>query len=207
MIEEKKKINRPLIYAILGVTALVLAVSGSAYAYYAATAQNNTDVTGTAGGGAEPTLTIEKTSTGATGELIPIDMDTATLTSAAKATTPCKDKNGYTACQIYKVEVKNNANMAQAYNINLTSLTGGNVPNIEAVTMGTSSNTVASVTSIKANGSICTTNSVAAGQTTTACYFMVFIKNLNSAQSDKGSFTGTVTATSTTGAQTKADFS
>ena len=41
MIEEKKKVNRPLVYAILGVTLLVLAVSGSAYAFFTAQATSD----------------------------------------------------------------------------------------------------------------------------------------------------------------------
>ncbi len=209
MEENKGKAQRgPLMYAILGVAVLIVAVAGSTYAYYAASVQNTTDVTGTAGGGAAPTMTITKTSTSATGNLIPIDMNTTTLTAAAKATTPCVDKNGYSACQIYSVTIKNNGNTAQTYDITLTSLSGTNTPNIEAVTMGTSSNTVTSITSIKnVNKGICTTNSVAAGGTSTACYFMVFIKNLTSAQTDNGTFTGTVTAVSSTGAQTYAQFS
>ena len=40
-IEEKKKVNRPLVYAILGVTLLVLAVSGSAYAFFTAQATSD----------------------------------------------------------------------------------------------------------------------------------------------------------------------
>lgn len=208
MMENNQKSQKaPLIYAIVGVAVLIVAVAGSTYAYYAASISNTTDVTGTAGGGAAPEMTIEKMSTQATGNLIPIDMDTTTLNKAAAATKQCVDNNGYSACQVYKVTITNKSNTPQAYNINLTSLTGASTPNIDAVTMGTNSKSVTSATSIKTNGLICTTDNVAASGTSTACYFMVFVKNLNAVQSDNGTFNGTVTATSTTGAQTKADFS
>ena len=83
---------------------------------------------------------------------------------------------------------------------------------------GTPSNFVANASLIKdadgnaleadsTNRRICTTESVAATETSAPCYFMVLIKNLNEPQTDNGTFNGTVTAVSTTGSQTKADFS
>lgn len=215
---ENKKFNGSFIYAIVGVMVLIVAVSGSAYAYYQASATNNNVVKGTAGGGAVPTLTVKKESTSATGNLIPIDMTTAMLTNAAKGWTgsavgtswnasyACKDKNGYSVCQIYSVTVKNNSTVPVGYTIKLTSLSGTSTPNIDAVAMA-SNISVTSATSIKSNGTICSTGSVAAGGTSSACYFMVFIKNLNSAQTDSGSFAGTVTATGSNGEQVKAVFS
>lgn len=204
----QKAKKAPLIYAIVGVMTLIVAVAGSTYAFYAASVSDNTNVTGTAGGGAAPTMSITKVSTEATGNLIPIDMNITTLNAAASATKQCVDNNEYTACQVYSVTITNRSTVPQAYDIKLTSLNGDNTPNIEAVTMGTSSNSVTSANSIKSNGTICTTNSVNENGVTTACYFMVFVKNLDTAQTDSGVFNGTVTATSTTGGgQIKADFS
>ena len=211
----QKKINKSLVYAILGVVALIVAVSGSAYAYYAATTSNNS-VTGTAGGGAAPTLTVTKENT-STGNLIPIDMTAAMLTNAAKgsgntgttfdAAKACKDKNGYLVCQIYSVTVKNNSANTMSFNIGITALSGTNTPNIDAVKMA-SNVSVTDITSIKSGkpAGIASAISVGAGATSTKYYFMVFIKNLSTAQTDHGSFTGTITATSTTGAQVKAQF-
>jgi len=230
MEENNQKAKKaPLIYAIVGVMTLIVAVAGSTYAFYAATVSNSTDVTGTAGGGEGPEMTITnltKNEAGQTtpyGNLIPIDMNASMLSAAAKGSAktgniPCIDSNNYTACQIYSVTITNNANTAQSYYIDLTALSGTNTPNVDAVTME-SVNSVTDASSLikDADGDvlatnsedrrICQTNTVAAGATTTECYFMVFIKNLSEAQSDNGVFSGTVTATSTTGAQTKADFS
>lgn len=222
MFEEGQKNNTNksgLIYAIVGVAVLIVAVAGSAYAYYSATATDKDTVKGTAGGGAAPTLTVKKESN-ASGNLVPIDKTVETLTKGAKgwntasnavntawnAAQSCTDKNGNTVCQVYSVTVKNNSNTSVIYDISLTALSGAKTPNLDAVKMA-SNISVTSVTSIKGvNKGICTTTSVAGGGTSTACYFMVFITNLNSAQTDSGAFTGTVTAVGSNGAEVKAQF-
>lgn len=222
MFEEGQKNNTNksgLIYAIVGVAVLIVAVAGSAYAYYSATATDTSTVKGTAGGGAAPTLTVKKESN-ASGNLVPIDKTAETLTKGAKgwnttsnavntawnAAQSCTDKNGNTVCQVYSVTVKNNSNTSVIYDISLTALSGAKTPNLDAVKMA-SNISVTSVTSIKGvNKGICTTASVAGGSTSTACYFMVFITNLNSAQTDSGAFTGTVTAVGSNGAEVKAQF-
>lgn len=222
MFEEGQKNNTNksgLIYAIVGVAVLIVAVAGSAYAYYSATATDTSTVKGTAGGGAAPTLTVKKESN-ASGNLVPIDKTAETLTKGAKgwnktsnavntswnAAQSCTDKNGNTVCQVYSVTVKNNSNTSVIYDISLTALSGAKTPNLDAVKMA-SNISVTSETSIKGvNKGICTTASVAGGGTSTACYFMVFITNLNSAQTDSGAFTGTVTAVGSNGAEVKAKF-
>lgn len=222
MFEEGQKNNTNksgLIYAIVGVAVLIVAVAGSAYAYYSATATDTSTVKGTAGGGAAPTLTVKKESN-ASGNLVPIDKTAETLTKGAKgwnttsnavntswnAAQSCTDKNGNTVCQVYSVTVKNNSNTSVIYDISLTALSGEKTQNLDAVKMA-SNISVTSETSIKGvNKGICTTASVAGGGTSTACYFMVFITNLNSAQTDSGAFTGTVTAVGSNGAEVKAQF-
>lgn len=222
MFEEGQKNNtnkNGLIYAIVGVAVLIVAVAGSAYAYYSATATDTSTVKGTAGGGAAPTLTVKKESN-ASGNLVPIDKTVETLTKGAKgwnktsnavntawnAAQSCTDKNGNTVCQVYSVTVKNNSNTSVIYDISLTALSVAKTPNLDAVKMA-SNISVTSVTSIKGvNKGICTTSSIAGGGTSTACYFMVFITNLNSAQTDSGAFTGTVTAVGSNGAEVKAQF-
>lgn len=222
MFEEGQKNNTNksgLIYAIVGVAVLIVAVAGSAYAYYSATATDTSTVKGTAGGGAAPTLTVKKESN-ASGNLVPIDKTAETLTKGAKgwnttsnavntswnAAQSCTDKNGNTVCQVYSVTVKNNSNTSVIYDISLTALSGEKTKNLDAVKMA-SNISVTSETSIKGvNKGICTTASVAGGSTSTACYFMVFITNLNSAQTDSGAFTGTVKAVGSNGAEVKAQF-
>ena len=213
---EQKKMNGPLIYAIVGVAVLIVAVAGSAYAYYAATATAN--LSGTAAG-AGLSLTVNKVSTGASGNLIPIDADPTTLTKAAKGWTgsaigtswndsyACKDKNGYSVCQIYKVILTNSSSVAMKFNIGVTSLSGTKTPNIDVVKMA-SNISVTDVTSIKDSATgIANDVTVSANGTSSTYYIMVFIKNDQvEAQTDEGAFSGTVTAVSTTGSQVKANF-
>lgn len=212
---EQKKMSGPLIYAVVGVAVLIVAVAGSAYAYYAASATAN--VSGTAAG-AGLSLTVNKVSTGASGNLIPIDADPTTLTKAAKGWTgsaigtswnasyACKDKNGYSVCQIYEVKLTNNSSVAMNFNIGVTALSGTNTPNIDVVKMD-SNISVTSATSIKGSASGIANNvAVSANGTSSTYYIMVFIKNLTTSQTDNGAFSGTVTAVSTTGSQVKANF-
>ena len=222
MFEEGQKNNTNksgLIYAIVGVAVLIVAVAGSAYAYYSATATDTSTVKGTAGGGAAPTLTVKKESN-ASGNLVPIDKTAETLTKGAKgwnktsnavntswnAAQSCTDKNGNTVCQVYSVTVKNNSNTSVIYDISLTDLHGTKAPNLDAVKMASNLSGTSETSINGVNKGICTTASVAGGSTSTACYFMVFITNLNSAQTDSGAFTGTVTAVGSNGAEVKAQF-
>lgn len=227
MFEEGQKNNTNksgLIYAIVGVAVLIVAVAGSAYAYYSAMATDTSTVKGTAGGaggaGVKPTILTVKKESNASGSLVPIDKTTDTLTKGAKgwnktsnavntawnAAQSCTDKKGNTVCQVYSVTVKNNNNMPVIYDISLTALSGANTPNLDAVKMA-SNISVTSVTSIKGvDKGICTTASVAGGGTSNTCYFMVFITNLNSPQTDSGAFTGTVKAVGSDGAEIKAQF-
>ena len=118
----------------------------------------------------------------------------------------CTDKNGNTVCQVYSVTVKNNSNTSVIYDISLTALSGTNTKNLDAVKMASNISVTNATSIIGVNKGICTTASVAGGGTSTACYFMVFITNLNSAQTDSGAFTGTVTAVGSNGAEVKAQF-
>lgn len=222
--------KKGLVFAIVGVFTLVIAVIGSTYAFYAASVNNTTKVTGTAGGGAAPTLTIDKMTsdgTGVTGykgsSLIPITEGSGATTgsmlnSAASATNKCIDNNGYTACDVYSVVVKNNADVKTTFDITLNIPAVSSMPYLSAVQM--TSATAVSINSSNAlnrigsaadgtvraiSGAICTTSEISKNGTGT-CYFMVYIKEKGSAQTDNGTYSGTVTATSTTGSQISAQF-
>ena len=74
-----KKIDNKKVYMIFGIVILIIAIAGSAYAYYSATA--SATISGTAGGG-NLTINVEKLSTSATGSLVPLDNDVTTLNKA-----------------------------------------------------------------------------------------------------------------------------
>lgn len=211
MIEEKKKVNRPLVYAILGVTLLVLAVSGSAYAFFTASASNTNAISGKTLDVKLAIGSVTKVSKGA-GDLIPIydssvSGHTSQLATAITTANDCVDSNGYTVCQVYKVTVTNGGSndtaittkisVAGSTNIKWAKMTGRN-----ALATGTgidnlTSDTLSTNVAVKANGS-------------TDLYFLVYLKNTGSNQTttDAGkNITGTVTIeASTGGAQIEATF-
>lgn len=229
MFEEGQKNNTNksgLIYAIVGVAVLIVAVAGSAYAYYSATAADKDTVKGTAGGGAAPILVVAKDSaTGPRGEML-IPIDATSLDTAAKATSKCVDKNGYTVCQIYKVTITHQTNVKTSYDISLSIPKVSTMPSICAAKMS-NENTVATISGTDKNpvligtdvdknasgvitprnisGSICSPKDMT-NKSTVICYFMVYIKNDTRAQTDSGAFTGTVTAVGSNGAEVKAQF-
>lgn len=106
-----KGVSKQLMFAVAGVALLVIAVAGSAYAYFVASATSDGGVSGTTLNVKLDKPTVTLVSTKATGGLIPIYDGTVTghtsqLSAAATATNQCVDKNGYTVCKVYKISVK-----------------------------------------------------------------------------------------------------
>ena len=205
-----KKLDKKKMYMIFGIVILIIAIAGSAYAYYSATA--SATISGTAGGG-NLTINVEKLSTSATGSLVPMDNDVTTLNKAILGegntsgsfdnTKACIDKNGYTACQIYKITISNNSKVS----INLNggvSLSGSNTPNIECAVMD-NDNSISNNKSCKGSKTLANKYSLNANATV-EYYILVYIKNINGVQTDTGNFTGTITFTSSDGNEVKARF-
>ena len=199
MIEEKKKVNRPLVYAILGVTLLVLAVSGSAYAFFTAQATsdqfsgNTIDVQIT-----KPVATLvvgDKTK-----GLIPIHDGSVT----GSGTNKCVDKNGYMVCHVYKVTLSNEGSTATTVDTSITLNTGG-AANVTWAKM-TNQTTFGS---LKGADNSLEKGTALGASGTTDLYFVVYLKNTGSDQTgtDAGkTYTGTVTVTASTGSTLEAQF-
>ena len=192
-----KKLDKKKMYMIFGIVILIIAIAGSAYAYYSAVAVDNTTVSGTVAGGANLDLKVEKITTGATGNLIPVDNDITTLTKAVigegntnkEDSKRCIDKNGLTACQIYKITLTNKSSVSVKIDGGVT-LSGSNTPNIECAVMD-NINKVSNNNSCKGNKTLAKNYNMNANASV-IYYIMVYIKNINSAQTDTGLFTGTV---------------
>ena len=205
-----KKLDKKKMYMIFGIVILIIAIAGSAYAYYSATA--SATISGTAGGG-NLTINVEKLSTSATGSLVPMDNDVTTLNKAILGegntsgsfdnTKACIDKNGYTACQIYKITISNTSSVPIILNGGV-SLLGDETPNIECAVMN-NTNSLSSNTTCRGNKSLANKYSLGAN-TTHDYYIIVYIKNINGLQTDTGNFTGTVTFISSDGSKVKARF-
>ena len=204
-----KKLDKKM-YMIFGIVMLIIAIAGSAYAYYSASA--SAKISGTAGGG-NLTINVEKLSTSATGSLVPLDNDTTTLNKAILGegntsgsfdkTKACIDKNGLAACQIYKITITNTSSVPIVLNGGV-SLKGDNTPNIECTVMD-NTNSLSSNTSCKKSKSLANKYSLGAN-TTHDYYIIVYIKNINGVQTDTGDFTGTITFISSDGSEVKARF-
>ena len=203
---DKKKI-----YMIAGILLLIISIAGSAYSYYSLVGVNEDSVYGTTSGSANMNLKVEKISSGATGSLIPVDNDTTTLTKAAvgEANTNfednkrCIDKNGYAACQIYKVTLTNKSSIDLVVSGGV-SLSGDETPNIECAIMN-DINTVADNTSCRGTKTLANNYTIKANESK-VYYIMVYVKNLNKVQTDTGEFTGTIFFNADNGDKLKANF-
>ena len=203
--------NKKKLYMIVGILLLIISIAGSAYSYYSLVGVNEDSVYGTASGSASMNLKVEKISSGATGSLIPVDNDTTTLTKAAvgEANTNfednkrCIDKNGYAACQIYKITLTNKSSIALVVSGGV-SLSGDNTPNIECAIMS-DINTVADNTSCRGTKTLANNYTIKANESK-VYYIMVYVKNLNKVQTDTGEFTGTIFFNADNGDKLKANF-
>ena len=208
---QEKRMNKPLIYAIAGVALLVIAVSGSAYAYFSASASSNA-ITGKTLDVQLSIASLQKVSKG-TGDLIPIYDGTVSghttnqLTTAVSTTNDCVDKNNYTVCQVYELVINNGGTNATTVDTEVTvsgstgikwaKMTGRNALGDVNLTTGTLANGV--TLPAKANN--------VNGRVTQ--YFVVYLQNTGGDQAgaDSGkTIKGTVTVKASTGANIEAAF-
>ncbi len=204
-----KGVSKQLAFAISGVALLIIAVAGSAYAYFTASATSDGGISGTTLNVKLDKPIVTLVSTKATGGLIPIydgtvNGHTSQLSAAATATNQCVDKNGYTVCKVYKISVKNSGTTATTVNTTL-NLNNGGATNLKWARM--TSSTVVDTT-LPTNNTVSTGKALGAGATLEQ-YIMVYLKNTGADQTstDAGrTISGTVTVTASTGANVQAEF-
>lgn len=190
-----------IIVIIVGAT-----IFGVTYAYFTASASNNKNIKGNTAS-VDLDLNVNRISTSASGNLIPLDNDAASLTTAAKgygnsgssfnSSLACIDKNNYSSCQIYQIDITNNSNVVLNISGGVTSLLGTNTPNLACAVMDSSTSVTSNRTCIGSNTII--SNVRFNPNETKTYYIMVYINNLNGSQTDSGEFSGTVEFTSTGG--------
>ncbi len=195
--------GKGIFYGVIGVATLVVAIIGATFAYFSATAESTNDIQGTAAtAGLE--LTVAKTSTGATGGLVPLaETDLQSAVTGATGKSACVDQNDNSACQIYSITIRNSGTSAIAVDgkINLAATAGTtpastftNLKWVELSADGTTVDNAATKHPMGETGNNFKTNlSLAAGATQTY-YIAVYINNTTGDQkdTDKGSFNGTV---------------
>ena len=208
---QEKRMNKSLIYAVAGVALLVIAVSGSAYAYFSASATNTNAITGKTLDVQLSIASLRKVSKG-TGDLIPIYDGTVTghasqLSTATNSTNDCVDKNNYTVCQVYELVINNGGTNATSVDTEITvngttgikwaKMTGRNALGTVNLTTGTLATGVAlPAKANNVNGSV-------------TQYFVVYLQNTGGDQTgaDSGkTVSGTVTVRASTGANIEAAF-
>lgn len=214
--KEEKTINRPLIYAIAGVALLVVAVTGSAYAYFTASASSpDNAISGKTLDVQMSVTSVEKVSKG-TGDLIPIYDGTVSdhnsqLSTATNSSNDCVDKNGYTVCQIYKVTINNNGANSTSINTKITLNTESNVKWARMTARNTFDTTLPTLQTDNLNTSpvvLPAKSGDTPGSITQ--YFVIYLMNTgdNQTTSDGGqTITGTVSISASTGSRIEATFS
>lgn len=209
---QEKRMNKPLMYAVAGVALLVIAITGSAYAYFSASATNTNAITGKTLDVQLSIASLKKVSKG-TGDLIPIydgtvkGHTTNQLTTAISTTNDCVDKNNYTVCQVYELVINNGGTNATSVDTEITvngttgikwaKMTGRNALGTVNLTTGTLATGVAlPAKANNVNGSV-------------TQYFVVYLQNTGGDQTgaDSGkTVSGTVTVRASTGANIEAAF-
>ena len=213
--EENRK-GPGIFYAVIGVATLVVAIIGATFAYFTATATDDDTVTGTAAT-TGLSLTVDKISTDATGGLIPIAeslLNNGLAGDTASGEKMCLDKDSNTVCQVYRITVENTGTVPARLDGTLTlSATGytnlkwANINKDSGLTSDATPDEVGSNLNASSVTSI-TANELFAASQTKYYYVMVYINETNASQNDtdKGSFTGSVTFSSAGGTGTTATF-
>ena len=185
--------GKGIFYGVIGVATLIVAIIGATFAYFTASATNDTTIQGNAAS-VGLNLTVEKVSDGDKG-LVP-QLET-TLSSAMKGVDAaansgddsCVDANGNTVCQVYKITVQNTGSAEAKLNGTLT-LEKGTVTNLKWTTVQTwDSNPTPDETK---EGNDLATGVTLSGSDTKEYYVVVWIEEKDAPQEDTGTFTGSV---------------
>lgn len=203
---EQKNSGKGIFYGVIGVATLIVAIIGATFAYFTATATNNTTVTGNTAQGAELTLEVQKVTTSATGPLVPLlnsDMQNALTGKGSPTAVSCVDSNGNTVCQVYSITISNKSTTAVTVNGEMSLTTDAANMKWKLITNATTDDADATVNDKAPAGTIVTGQSLSAGDGSQVLtggsatyYVVVWLNETSSSQDDTDasmSFIGTVT--------------
>lgn len=124
--EDKIRKRENILYMVMGIMTLMIAIVGATFAYFTATASNNTTITGNmATINFDMNVVKKSTVDEAKGGLIPMTNSMVEKAiSNASGNGICVDDNGNAVCQIYKITVTN-AGTAGMFVDGYVTLTGG----------------------------------------------------------------------------------
>lgn len=199
---EKNQDTKGITLITVGILTIIVAIAGATYAYFSATASNNNVIAGESAYKSDSlSLGVTLSSANATGKLVPQlekSGTTNTLQSAVTGATgkgSCVDANGNTVCKVYTITIKNNT-QTKYYLSGTLTLDAPNMPNLKWAT-GTSATAGFNGTSTttvhpKTDTTLASNVQLGAGATQ-SFYVVIWISETGSAQTDSGSFTGTIT--------------
>lgn len=178
MNEQSRKRNN-IIYAAIGVMTLIIATIGATFAYYTATASNNTAIKGNMATITFDVSVVKKTTVDDDkGGLIPMT-NSMVQKAVSNASTKgiCVDDNNNAVCQIYKITVTNSST-ASMFVDGYVTLTGGSGVS-QDYTSATTTMRWAQVFCTESSGALssCTTS----GTTTTRATTTASTTGINSA--------------------------
>ena len=191
--------KKKIMYLTLTILTLIIVISGSTYAYFALSTSNNNSITGTtADVGLTLTVTKLKPNTNTTDYLVP-QLESA-LGTAINNTNNCKDANTNTVCQVYKATLTNTGTANAKLKGTISFSNVNNLPNLkwklitDATTLGSNptNNATSSTSTFVAESNLNPNQSI-------DYYFVVWINETGSEQSDNGSYTASITFTSSNG--------
>ena len=202
--------GKGIFYGVIGVATLVVAIIGATFAYFTATATNDNTIAGNAAT-VGLNLAVEKVTTAATGDLIPLDQvdptGEAQLPLALQATQSCVDDNGNTVCQVYKITVTNNGSSTAVLSGTLT-ITGASFQNLKWTTLDNATTytdgTINPISTTELEDSVSIN-----GSGSQEYFIAIWIEETGAEQNttDTGSFTGTVSFNTAGGDGVTATFS
>lgn len=184
-----------IFYGVIGVATLIVAIIGATFAFFAASASNDTAINGTTATAAQLTLTVTHTAPATAAALIPLD--NATQMSDALGTTKgasCIDSNGNAVCEVYTIQITNGGSATAVLNgtLNLTSTAA---MKWKVIPSATTDNSSATVNSTGTAGTIVSNLSLGGSQSETY-YVVVWLQEAGSDQTPADAnktFTGVVT--------------
>lgn len=200
-IENKNNDGKKISFIIVGILTIVVAIAGASFAFFQVTASNNNVIKGTSAYTTNNlSLSVTLSSSYATGKLVPQLEKIGSTNLLQKAVTgtnskSCVDGNNNTICKVYTITITNNTD-TKFYVTGTLSLVADSMPNLKWGT-GTSATTgfdgvTTSAVHEKTYTSLASNVELAAN-TSASYYVVVWISETGSAQTDSGSFTGTVT--------------
>ncbi|MDY5996268.1 MAG: SipW-dependent-type signal peptide-containing protein, partial [Bacilli bacterium] len=133
--EENRK-GPGVFYAVVGVATLVVAIIGATFAYFSASAQAETPVTGGTNNDLASALSVKVTRVKFAGvdasindNLVPARLDDTSKEGVNKALTAKCVNSGYTGCHVWKIEANTTQELAEAnvlLNLSVTATTKNN---------------------------------------------------------------------------------